>query len=215
MILGDGRTCWKSECIKTNVVYKIGNGKLISLWYDNWSYLGPLINHVTHRKLYEARLKGDMTVSDLVINGKWNWPTEWYVEFPEITGLEDPMIHDLSDDRVVWRKADGSDVDFSVKTLMITSTKWTDIVQYLINKPNGNNMWSIIRRLIFAACVYSLWHERNCRIFRDETQRWEDIVCKIVNIVKCILLGLKVKDSLAVRRMALYLDHFSSISVLC
>ena len=40
-----------------------------------------------------------MTVSDLMINGKWNWPTEWYVEFPEITGLEDPMIHDLSDDK--------------------------------------------------------------------------------------------------------------------
>ncbi|GKA61959.1 hypothetical protein Tco_0761478, partial [Tanacetum coccineum] len=80
--------------IKDHVAYRIGNGRLISMWYDNWSSIGPLVNHVSHKKLYDARFKEDMKVNEIVSDGKWNWPREWMKEFPAITGLLDPLTTD-------------------------------------------------------------------------------------------------------------------------
>ena len=54
-------------------------------------------------------------------------------------------------------------------------------------------------RLCFAACVYSLWYERNCRIFRDEKKEPDDVAKSILENVKLKLMSLKVKNSVAVR----------------
>ncbi|GJZ38275.1 reverse transcriptase zinc-binding domain-containing protein [Tanacetum coccineum] len=42
---------------------------------------------------------------------------------------------------------------------------WNSIVKELAEKQNGNNIWSIVRRLCLATVVCSIWRERNNRIF--------------------------------------------------
>ncbi|GKD81843.1 hypothetical protein Tco_1348682, partial [Tanacetum coccineum] len=77
--------------------------------------------------------------------------------------------------------------------------EWEDIVQNLINAGNGNNIISVVRRLVFVTSVYSIWQERNSRIFKDVKRSSEDIYKHIVNTMKNKFLGITFKD--AVRDM--------------
>jgi hypothetical protein len=45
---------------------------------------------------------------------------------------------------------------------------WGNTVESIANKPCGNNIWSVIRRLCLGATLYFIWQERNFKIFRDE-----------------------------------------------
>ena len=76
---------------------------------------------------------------------------------------------------------------------------WNNIVQELANANNGNNIGSVVRRLCFAACVYSIWHERNCRVFRGENREVIDVVKAIIDTVKMKLMCINVKSSEAFR----------------
>nr|GEV68590.1 RNA-directed DNA polymerase, eukaryota, reverse transcriptase zinc-binding domain protein [Tanacetum cinerariifolium] len=76
---------------------------------------------------------------------------------------------------------------------------WDEIVQFLISVGNGNIIKSVTRRLIFAASVYSIWQERNKRIFKDVMNSSEEVYTQITEIVRNKLLGIKVKNSSAVR----------------
>nr|GEV92013.1 hypothetical protein [Tanacetum cinerariifolium] len=103
--------------IKSFVVYKIGDGRTISTWHDNWSSVHPVNNYVTHRNLYDARLADNMRVCDMVRDGKWDWPSEWYYLFHEITGIDDPVLLPNINDKVVWKSTSGKEVDFSMKNI--------------------------------------------------------------------------------------------------
>ncbi|GJU04045.1 RNA-directed DNA polymerase, eukaryota, reverse transcriptase zinc-binding domain protein [Tanacetum coccineum] len=111
---------WKNlliirDQVKDNIFYKVGNGTTTSLWYDNWSNIGPLFQYLTHRDLYDERLSENLTVKDMIVNGRWNWPEEWYVKFPAITGLEVPIIDEDSEDSIVWKARLGDVVKFSMR----------------------------------------------------------------------------------------------------
>ncbi|XP_071728557.1 uncharacterized protein [Rutidosis leptorrhynchoides] len=68
--------------------------------------------------------------------------------------------------------------------------------------PGSKNIWNVINRMVFAACVYSIWQERNKRIFKLE-KRNVDAICKdIQDFVKCKCLTFKVKHSRAILRFA-------------
>ncbi|GKB11322.1 hypothetical protein Tco_0845245 [Tanacetum coccineum] len=73
------------------------------------------------------------------------------------------------------------------------------IMQFLTDAGNSNNIISIIRRTDFVACIYSIWQERNGRIFREARRNCDEVFKSIVDKVKHRLLGLTVKDSPAVR----------------
>ncbi|GJS37847.1 retrotransposon protein, putative, ty1-copia subclass [Tanacetum coccineum] len=97
--------------------------------------------------------------------------------------------------RDVWNKAKNfSDIKGSY-------ANWTHMVQSLANGNNGNNINSVVSRLIFAAIVYCIWHERNCRIFRNERRKCDDILKFIIETVKMKLMCIMVKDGVAVRRI--------------
>ncbi|PWA68840.1 reverse transcriptase zinc-binding domain-containing protein [Artemisia annua] len=72
------------------------------MWHDNWSSLGPLMQYITHRDICDARLSMDITVGEMIENGKWKWPVEWYEKFPIITSIEDPSSNNDAEDTVVW-----------------------------------------------------------------------------------------------------------------
>ena len=76
---------------------------------------------------------------------------------------------------------------------------WDETVQDLVNADIGNNIGSVVKMLCFAASVYSIWHERNCIIFRDEQRESDDVVKVVFENVKLKLMSIKVKNSVAVR----------------
>ncbi|PWA37105.1 RNA-directed DNA polymerase, eukaryota, Reverse transcriptase zinc-binding domain protein [Artemisia annua] len=81
------------------------------------------------------------------------------------------------------------------------SNNWQDIVKEINDAGNGNNINSVIRRLMFAACVYNIWNERNGRIFKDVKRNSDEVFKSIEETVKKRILGLIVRESKAVRLM--------------
>ena len=63
------------------------------------------------------------------------------------------------------------------------------------------NIDSVVKRLSFAASVYCIQNERNSRIFGEESKSVEEVTNRIMGITKMKLLSLKVKESLAVKRV--------------
>ncbi|GJZ50731.1 RNA-directed DNA polymerase, eukaryota, reverse transcriptase zinc-binding domain protein [Tanacetum coccineum] len=74
---------WNWKClleirdkIAHNFQFKIGDGSNILMWYDVWHADGLLINKVTNRDLYNARIPKMIGINSMMVNGEWNWP-EW------------------------------------------------------------------------------------------------------------------------------------------
>ena len=64
--------------VQNHFKYVIDNGTVTSIWYDNWSHMGPLINSITHRIIYDdARLNKLCSVADMIENGSWRWSNDW------------------------------------------------------------------------------------------------------------------------------------------
>ncbi|GKC71408.1 RNA-directed DNA polymerase, eukaryota, reverse transcriptase zinc-binding domain protein, partial [Tanacetum coccineum] len=99
-----------------NVRSIIGNGIDTSIWFDNWSNSGQLFQFLSHRDLYDARLKGDMKVNKMINNGQWKWLEEWYEKFPMITNIAVLVLVDEIADRIIWKDRNGKDMKFSVHT---------------------------------------------------------------------------------------------------
>ena len=85
------------------------------MWYDNWSQLGHLIYHLTHRNLYESRLLDNLTVSDMVCNRKWKWSMGWNEMFLDITNLPNPILDPIKSDKLMWKLQSGSEIPFTIK----------------------------------------------------------------------------------------------------
>ncbi|GJX65445.1 RNA-directed DNA polymerase, eukaryota, reverse transcriptase zinc-binding domain protein [Tanacetum coccineum] len=79
------------------------------------------------------------------------------------------------------------------------SFSWIDIAEELKKLPNNQNIWSIVRKLVFGAAVYYIWQERNNRLFKKRGKRWKDFVIK--EVVQLKISGLAVKESRAVREV--------------
>ncbi|GJZ12614.1 leucine-rich repeat-containing protein [Tanacetum coccineum] len=91
---GKAKMKWKDVCnlkeqgglgIKSlhleHIVTRIGNGKDTSVWFDNWSFLGPLCKFISNMDIFEAGLSLSCKVDDVVCNGEWNWPCCWKTKF--------------------------------------------------------------------------------------------------------------------------------------
>lgn len=77
---------WKTmlsirDMVKQNFIYKIGDGKNISIWYDKWCPEGPLSKFITKRTLYDAIMDVDTKVASMANNGQWLWPEGWEDRF--------------------------------------------------------------------------------------------------------------------------------------
>nr|GEZ20843.1 hypothetical protein [Tanacetum cinerariifolium] len=85
--------------------------------------------------------------------------------------------------------------------IKVNKGAWHDILKGLIDTGCGNNINSVIRRLILAASVYNIWQERNGRILKVVKRNSEEVFKCVEEVVKIRLTGLTVKDSSAVKIM--------------
>ncbi|GJQ99712.1 RNA-directed DNA polymerase, eukaryota, reverse transcriptase zinc-binding domain protein [Tanacetum coccineum] len=81
------------------------------------------------------------------------------------------------------------------------SFSWRNIVEELQRLPNNNNIWRIVKKLMFGAVVYYIWQERNNRVFREEKRDEKTLVQAIKEIIQLRITGFEMKESKAVREV--------------
>ncbi|XP_071738880.1 F-box/FBD/LRR-repeat protein At1g13570-like [Rutidosis leptorrhynchoides] len=80
--------------------------------------------------------------------------------------------------------------------------QFNGIVQVLSQYPLTNNIWNILNRIAFAACVYFVWQESNYRCFKNK-KRSADVLGGVVqNFIRLKLVSMKIKSSKAVYSVA-------------
>ncbi|GJU64196.1 reverse transcriptase zinc-binding domain-containing protein [Tanacetum coccineum] len=68
--------------------------------------------------------------------------------------------------------------------VQIGQMDWKMIISHMSSLYCGNSIDSVIRRVGFAACVYLIWQERNCRIFRDEKRSIKELTDVFTEIIR-------------------------------
>ncbi|GJX21855.1 hypothetical protein Tco_0226300 [Tanacetum coccineum] len=59
--------------------------------------------------------------------------------------------------------------------------KWEDIANTMTIKKHNKSIRSLLLKFILASCVYSIWTERNRRLFTNEKQDYKEMVSNVVN----------------------------------
>ncbi|GJX37817.1 hypothetical protein Tco_0251120 [Tanacetum coccineum] len=80
--------------------------------------------------------------------------------------------------------------------------KWEEIISDLIETKNGNNIWSVVRRTSLAVVVYSIWQERNKRVFKRKKRKFTEIQESVNKVIKLKMMNLRVRESNAVKKVA-------------
>ncbi|GJU58064.1 hypothetical protein Tco_1235830 [Tanacetum coccineum] len=196
---------------------KIGKEDRASVIFDNWCNIGVLQNILTYRDMYNARIKPDIVVKDILCNGMCNWPRQWLDKYPELSLCNDMRLDDNKEDELVWKSRKGKEGKYTVRQAyddlrrdydedlakekmgtQFPKMEWNDLVNIMAGLYNGNAIGSIIRRLGFAASVYLIWQERNNIIFKDVKRSPKELAESIYDTVRMRLMSLKVKMSKAV-----------------
>ena len=68
----------------------------------------------------QAGFDNDMKLNEIVYDGQWEWPAEWYVNYPVVQTIPPPKINEASKDRYLWCTNDGRYVQYS------TNRAWKD-----------------------------------------------------------------------------------------
>nr|GFC44858.1 reverse transcriptase zinc-binding domain-containing protein [Tanacetum cinerariifolium] len=71
---------------------------------------------------------------------------------------------------------------------------------------SNNNIWSILRRLVFGVVVYDIWQERNARVFGKDARKAEVLFKEIMETLKLKLMNMMVKESKEVNSVELIWD---------
>ena len=72
---------------------------------------------------------------------------------------------------------------------------WQSLILSASKEWKGKTLKMKILKLSLAATVYTLWRERNARIFRNAAKNSAIILKGIINVIRSILITLKVKES--------------------
>ncbi|GJT58681.1 RNA-directed DNA polymerase, eukaryota, reverse transcriptase zinc-binding domain protein [Tanacetum coccineum] len=162
---------WQWKClldirdkIADRLQYKIGDGTKVSLWYDKWHSSGLLINHVTNRDLYDARIPKMISISDMIDEGVWKWPLEWDSNEFEFMKLRVPLITNGMTDKVKRRNDENKLVPFHMKFMCVAISPNTEKVRWY------KLVW-------FKQCIpkhsFCLWLAMNGRLLtQDRIMAW-------------------------------------------
>ncbi|GKC12403.1 reverse transcriptase zinc-binding domain-containing protein [Tanacetum coccineum] len=118
-----------------------------------------------------------------------------------------PILDEEKDDWIVWKNKDNKEsvIWKKLKEMMQVQSNtvgWDNIINEFADMPNKSSVWSIVRRLCLAFAIYSIWRERNNRVFRDEVCNWEVVLEMICETVRLKLMGLTINNTKAVQLVA-------------
>lgn len=69
---------------RRKMLYLVGTGDSLSLWFDYWHPIGPLICKYGERKLVDSRLGRGAKVSTIVDGKDWKWPVSQSIDLLEL-----------------------------------------------------------------------------------------------------------------------------------
>nr|GEV21873.1 RNA-directed DNA polymerase, eukaryota, reverse transcriptase zinc-binding domain protein [Tanacetum cinerariifolium] len=148
---------WKNllairDLIRDHALYKTGNEESTHMWYDNWSGLGPLINFITHRDLYNARLNKDSCVADMISNGAWKIASEWVGNLSFLSTTEVPDIRNGEKDKVAWLDKNGK----KSKNLQRLKKEWQSLLQTIHDIIKARMMGLMVKAVETAAAIWEV-----------------------------------------------------------
>ncbi|GJY24734.1 RNA-directed DNA polymerase, eukaryota, reverse transcriptase zinc-binding domain protein [Tanacetum coccineum] len=107
--------------IKAHVFYSIGDGRNVSMWFDKWDSNGPLCDIIPRREWYRERYNDKETVAQMINNGVWIWPIQWYSNYPILCNIAAPTLTEGTKDKVYWIDS------YNVKKEFSTNQAWHDL----------------------------------------------------------------------------------------
>ncbi|GJZ55588.1 hypothetical protein Tco_0610781 [Tanacetum coccineum] len=164
-----------------------------SLWFDNWSNIGPLNQFISHRNMYDARLNDKMTVKEWVEQCNGQWPEEWVLDFPALLDLETVSMEEHNNDSTMWRKINGSLCKFSVSQAYRDLIHGEDDVDWYKDKIKQWGSYDVMccalckhetdsHSHLFFECEYSkvFWGKilKKMGVF-GSTYKWNDLVVEM------------------------------------
>ena len=85
-------------CIK----YKVGNGRHIYTWVDNWHHHGSLIRRYGERLIYDTVSTVESKLSQFIQGGRWSFPRPTSADLFRVV-QELPDIDPVGDESVEWQ----------------------------------------------------------------------------------------------------------------
>ncbi|GKA30765.1 RNA-directed DNA polymerase, eukaryota, reverse transcriptase zinc-binding domain protein [Tanacetum coccineum] len=159
-----GSSIWEVDCDKN-----ASNG-----WK---SILEPITKLISMDDVIQEGLYPNSKLNDMINRGKWRWP----VTVQNNNVLKNIPVPKLTE----GVKDDNCAPKHSFIMWMAVQNRLTTQEKLL--------KWSVLIRVINAACVYFIWTERNKRHFTNEKQSYKDLVDNVVYHVRLKLASLTVK----------------------
>ncbi|GJV75755.1 reverse transcriptase domain, reverse transcriptase zinc-binding domain protein [Tanacetum coccineum] len=85
--------------------------------------------------------------------------------------------------------------------IQFASSKWCDIMDWLLPISKQSNVLSIVGRLLVAAVSYYIWQERNNRIHGKGERHHDQLVKVIKEVTRLKLASIKFKKSVRVEKL--------------
>ncbi|GJT91345.1 hypothetical protein Tco_1080190 [Tanacetum coccineum] len=101
------------DSIKEHIWYSIRNSNSISMFYDKWCSNGPLCDFISKRAIYDARIKDNVVITDMVAGDRWKWPDDWLSKFPILSTINPLILQKDKEDVVLWINNNDQKVQFT------------------------------------------------------------------------------------------------------
>nr|GEW58190.1 hypothetical protein [Tanacetum cinerariifolium] len=207
--------CSLSEISKVNGISGVAGSKVSD---------GKLLQVV----LVSPQVSKDACVADMVKEGNWIWPEDWWSKFPMLIEIQVPYFN-TKKETAIWLNKTGLPVPFTIRDIWksmrtdysevctfackvwnmmknsicldMVSHNWQCIIQIMQNSYCNNSIKGVLGRTGVAACVYNIWREINLRLFQNSKRTEEDVVKCLKEEIRWKLMSLKVKRSQAVTKV--------------
>ncbi|GJS45093.1 protein LAZ1 [Tanacetum coccineum] len=199
---------------------RIGDGLMASAWFDTWCHVRPLLKIVTTRDIFRAGFDLSTKVPELIVNGTWGWPQEWYSKYPLLCSITPPIIFS-SCDKLEWHTSAGL-----VKTFTVFND-WDSIRPYYEVVPWHDVVWfsNCVPRgqldshsHLFFKCGFNtqVWNQMSLAGLSNVTRGYKDIVDYLTPYAKrrsCKSVIAKLVFSASVYRNGLQLNLVNGLLV--
>ncbi|XP_071700523.1 uncharacterized protein [Rutidosis leptorrhynchoides] len=161
----------------------------------------------------------------LAVNGRLstqdrmeNWGLQHNQVCPLCKQVRDSHTHLFIDciySKEVWQGFKGkAKMDDIIDIILSGGISWSYVANLVATKRCNKSLWSVIRRLVFAAIIYMLWSERNFRIYQDTHRSVGVLIKAIFEVVRLRLCGLKILPSTHQPVIAAEVWNFDLISLI-
>ncbi|GKC40975.1 hypothetical protein Tco_1053359 [Tanacetum coccineum] len=122
----------------------------------SWSIVGPEFTKAIQDFFSNLAFKIDINCVEVVDHGVWKWPPELSDKFLFLTYLPLPLLFQDTKDRWCLGISKVWNYFKSLMKLDDAPSDMYQVIDYIVDRPLGKSIWSIIQGLVIGAAVYFL-----------------------------------------------------------